>query len=159
MRILGIDPGFGRIGWGVIEGNKAQWRHVAHGCIQTAPRDTLAQRLAVLFESLDHIVETYQPDAAGIEELFFKQNVTTGIQVAQARGVLLLLLYKRNIPVVEIKPVQVKQAVTGYGHADKQQMMRMIRFLLSLPHTMALQDDAADALAIALASSPQLRTV
>lgn len=149
MVILGIDPGYGRIGWGVIEGNKADWKHVAHGCIETSPKKSLAARLVEIEHELESIVETYKPEKVGIESLFFRKNVTTGLQVAHARGVMLLLFEKRNLKVAEIKPVEVKQAVTGQGNAEKRQVQLMVAMLLGLPKKQ-FQDDAADALAVAL---------
>ena len=149
MRILGIDPGYGRVGWGVIEGNGTDWKPVAYGCIETSPKKDISARLANIEEGILFILNKYQPDAAGVEELFFKKNVTTGIKVAQARGVMLLTLHKHGVQVVGVKPLQAKQAVTGYGNADKKQVQYMVAMMLKLPKK-SFQDDAADALAVAL---------
>ncbi|PIR73956.1 MAG: crossover junction endodeoxyribonuclease RuvC [Candidatus Magasanikbacteria bacterium CG10_big_fil_rev_8_21_14_0_10_47_10] len=151
MVILGIDPGFGRIGWGIIEGSGNDWAYVAHGCIETSAAHELSRRLFDLSEALDSIIDMYHPDLAAIESLFFNKNVTTGIQVAHARGVILLSCFKRKIEIVERTPSQVKQAVVGHGAATKDQIQKMIGLHLHLK-TPITQDDAADAIAIALSA-------
>ncbi|MBT4153315.1 MAG: crossover junction endodeoxyribonuclease RuvC [Candidatus Magasanikbacteria bacterium] len=156
MRVLGIDPGYGRIGWGIIEGEKATWKHIAHGCIETDASNSFVVRLATLESDLQDVVTKYNPNVAGMETLFFKKNVTTGLDVAHARGVMLLLLHKNGVPVRDIKPVEVKQAVTGHGGAEKTQVQHMVAMLLGLPEK-RMQDDAADALAVALATSAYVR--
>lgn len=156
MRILGIDPGYGRVGWGVIEGQKDTWTHIAHGCIETNIKLTFAQRLCQVHTAIQAIMSEYKPDMMGIEKLFFKKNVTTGLQVAHARGVMLLLAEQAAIAIVEVSPVEVKQAVTGYGNADKAQVQQLVAMLLKLPHK-RFQDDAADALAVAFTASVQSR--
>lgn len=155
-RILGIDPGYGRIGWGVVEKQKNNWVHVAHGCIETTKTKKLPARLKEISVELRKIFEEFQPQVLSIEELFFAKNVTTGLQVAQARGIMLLIAMEANIAIFECKPNQVKQAVTGQGNADKQQMQRMVQMLLSLKKR-PTPDDAADALAIALTCGAYLR--
>ena len=158
QRILGIDPGYGRIGWGVIEGGGNTWKHVAHGCIETDKALPLVPRLASIQTYLQDVMAQYNPTHSAVEELFFYKNVTTGIGVAQARGVILLSLHLYNLPIVEVTPLQVKQAITGYGRAQKGQVQQMIKMLLCLPKK-PLQDDAADALAVALTASPMIRMI
>ena len=148
-RILGIDPGYGRVGWGIIEGNRAEWKHLAHGCIKTDPKKSLAERLVQIEKELNTIIVQYKPTHAGVEELYFAKNVTTGLKVAHARGVMVLALQKAKIPMKSVTPLQVKQSVTGYGKADKKQVQHMVALILGLKEK-SFQDDAADALAVAL---------
>jgi len=149
MRILGIDPGFGRVGWGVIEGGGRDWVHVAHGCIETDSKKSFVVRLENISDVLNTIIEKYKPTHSGVEELFFVKNVITGIQVGQARGVILLSLIQAKIPIFEYTPSAIKLAVTGYGNADKRQVQKMIQMQLSLGD-IPKPDDAADGLAVAL---------
>lgn len=149
IRILGIDPGFGRVGFGIIEGNKQGWRPVVYGCIETDPKKTLIERLTDISDELNRIIKKYQPTISAVEELFFAKNVTTALSVAQARGVILLSLCQAKLPVHEYTPNEVKQAITGTGRADKQQMQRMVQMHLGLK-AIPKPDDAADALAVAL---------
>lgn len=148
--ILGIDPGFGTMGFGVIE-KKANGDCVPvdYGVIQTPRDETFPVRLAKLEEGLNKIYDTYKPDEISVEELFFTKNVTTGIQVAEARGVILLSAIKYCGRLFEYTPNQIKQALTGYGKADKIQMMHVVQSLLHLK-SIPRPDDAADALAVAL---------
>ncbi len=155
IRILGIDPGFGRVGFGVIELQGGKTKYIAHGLIETSPQKTFVERIVEIHTKLGSIIQEYKPQRAAVEELFFAKNVTTGIQVAQARGAILLSLTQAGIPVDEFTPMEVKQAVTGYGRADKTQMQKMVIMLLSLK-VKKLQDDAADALGIALCCSAGL---
>lgn len=150
MKILGIDPGFGRTGWGVIEKIGGDFRHVAHGCIETDPDDPFADRLRALRDALKKIIAEYAPARAAVEELFFYKNVTTAIGVAHARGVILLSLADAGIPADECTPLEVKQALTGNGRAEKRQVQAMVPIVLGMKK-MAIQDDAADALAVAVA--------
>lgn len=156
MRVFGIDPGFGRIGWGIIEGQKDMWKHIAHGCIETSPKKTFVERLQDVQGGIRKIVDIYKPHHAGVEDLFFAKNVTTGMQVAHARGVILVALADAGIPLLEPTPVQVKQAITGYGKADKRQVQDMVHILLQLKGG-DRQDDAMDALAVALTVGVQIR--
>ena len=156
MRILGVDPGFGRVGFGVIEKSGSDWIHVAHGCIETSSKNTLSSRLIEVHEKLISIIKKYRPDHAALEELFFAKNAKTAMQVGQARGVLLLTLLQAKLPVDEYTPLEVKQAVTGYGRAEKRQLQKMIALILHLPKK-PIQDDAADALAIALTAGLLLK--
>jgi crossover junction endodeoxyribonuclease RuvC len=156
MRILGIDPGYGRVGFGVIEKKGTDWAHIAHGCIETSAKKSLNERLLEVHRELHKIITRYAPDRAAVEELFFAKNAKTAMDVGQARGVILLTLLQAGLPVDEFTPPQVKQAVTGYGNAEKRQLQKMIAVLLKLPKK-PIQDDAADALGIALASGLSLR--
>jgi crossover junction endodeoxyribonuclease RuvC len=148
-RILGIDPGFGRVGFGVIEKRGSEWVHVVHGLIETSPKKTFVERILEIHQTLQKIIAKYEPTSAAVEELFFYKNVTTGIQVAQARGVILLTLMQAGLIVDEFTPLEVKQSLTGYGRAEKGQIQKMVLMVLRLKDK-KIQDDAADALAIAL---------
>ncbi len=152
-RILGIDPGFGRMGYGVVELQNREWVHVAHGCLETKPEHSLADRLLGVRRGMVHLVEKYQPTAAGVEALFFANNAKTAMMVGQARGIIILTLREHNLPIHEPTPLQVKQALTGYGQAEKEQVQYMVSTILKLG-SKKIQDDAADALAIALAVGP-----
>ncbi len=137
------------MGYGVIEKKQSEWAYVAHGLIETSSRQALSERLLALAEALESIVDRYHPDQATLEQLFFYKNVKTAIDVGQARGAALLTLRRANIPVTECTPLQVKQALTGYGRAEKKQIQVMLQLIFELPRG-KIQDDAADALAIAL---------
>ena len=149
MRILGIDPGYGITGFGVIESERGQNRLITCGAITTPAGMDFSARLEIIYEDMKKLLETAKPDAVAIEELFFGQNVTTGIGVAQSRGVILLAVRQAGLEITSYKPMQVKQALVGYGNATKHQMMDMTKRLLKLP-VMPKPDDAADAIAIAL---------
>ena len=149
MRILGIDPGYATIGFGLIEGERAQYRMVTYGAITTPAGLPLSRRLYQISRDAEELIGKLQPDAISIEELFFNTNITTGIAVAHARGVLLCAAEKCGVPLFEYTPGQVKLAVTGYGKAEKRQVMDMTRRLLGLSAP-PKPDDAADAVAIAL---------
>lgn len=149
MRILGIDPGYGITGFGLIEAQGSCYRLLNCGAITTPPNSAFPWRLEVIYNDMTQLLQVAKPDAVAIEELFFGQNVTTGINVAQSRGVILLSIQQAGLPLAEYKPMQVKQAVVGYGNATKHQMQDMTRRLLGLP-CMPKPDDAADAIAIAL---------
>ena len=149
MRILGIDPGYGIIGFGLVEGNRSQFQLLRCGAITTPAGMDFSARLEIIYEDMKQLLEVAKPDVVAIEELFFGQNVTTGIGVAQARGVILLAIRQAGIPFYEYKPMQVKQAVVGYGNATKHQVQDMTKRLLNLQQ-MPKPDDAADAIALAL---------
>ena len=149
MRILGIDPGYGITGFGVIDTDRGQSRLVTCGAITTPAGMDFSARLEIIYEDMRQLLEQSKPDAVAIEELFFGQNVTTGIGVAQSRGVILLAIRQAGLEVTSYKPMQVKQALVGYGNATKHQMMDMTKRLLHL-QAMPKPDDAADAIAIAL---------
>ena len=149
MRILGIDPGYGITGFGLIETAGSQSRLLRCGAITTPAGMDFSARLEMIYEDMSQLLRTTRPDAVSIEELFFGQNVTTGIGVAQSRGVILLAIRQAGLEVTAYKPSQVKQAVVGYGNATKRQVMDMTKRLLRLDK-LPKPDDAADAIAIAL---------
>ena len=149
MRILGIDPGYGITGFGLIETHQGQTRLLQCGAITTPAGMDFSARLEIIYEDMRKLLEMAKPDAVAIEELFFGQNVTTGIGVAQSRGVILLAIRQAGLEVTAYKPSQVKQAVVGYGNATKRQVQDMTKRLLGL-EKMPKPDDAADAIAIAL---------
>ena len=149
MRILGIDPGYGITGFGLIETAGSQSRLLRCGAITTPAGMDFSARLEMIYEDMGQLLRTTRPDAVSIEELFFGQNVTTGIGVAQSRGVILLAIRQAGLEVTAYKPSQVKQAVVGYGNATKRQVMDMTKRLLRLDK-LPKPDDAADAIAIAL---------
>lgn len=149
MRILGIDPGYAIVGFGVLQAARGQATLLRCGAIRTAAGVPMPQRLLQIGEDLGELIHTFAPDVLAIEELYFNNNVTTGIGVAQARGVILATAAKLGVPVAEYGPSQVKQAVVGYGKAEKRQVMEMTRRLLHLAEV-PRPDDAADAVAIAL---------
>lgn len=155
MRIIGIDPGFGRVGWGVIEKVGSDWRAVDYGCIETDPKAKFVERLADLHCRVADLIKKHQPELMAVEELFFFKNVTTAIQVAQARGAILLTAINNGIDVDEFTPLQIKQAMTGYGRADKSQMQELTRLMLGLKEKIK-SDDAADALAVAICAGQSL---
>ena len=147
MRILGIDPGIAIVGFGVIDSERGKQNYVRCGVITTPAGTSLSSRLDRIYADMCEVIRTFKPDVAAIEELFFNTNITTGISVAQGRGVILLACYHSGVPVYEYTPLQVKQAVVGYGRAEKRQVM--VKRILSLK-TAPKPDDAADAVAIAL---------
>lgn len=149
MRILGIDPGIATIGFGIVDSDKNRHRLVTCGVITTPAHTSLSSRLEQIFEDLQRLLEAFKPDAVSIEELFFNTNITTGIAVAHGRGVILLACRKAGVSIYEYTPLQVKQAVVGYGRAEKAQVMDMVRRLCGLS-TPPKPDDAADAVALAL---------
>ncbi len=149
MIILGIDPGYAIVGVGVVEyvGNK--FRTLEYNAITTPAGMPTVERLQKIYQEMNMYIDKYSPDVMAIEELFFNSNQKTAINVAQARGVLLVAAANRNIPINEYTPLQVKQAVTGYGRADKAQIQQMVKMMLGL-NAIPKPDDAADALAIAI---------
>ena len=149
MRILGIDPGVAIVGFGLIESDRGRQQMLRYGAITTQAGLPLATRLLQIQQEMEQLLEVFQPDEISIEELFFSKNITTGIAVAHARGVILCAAEKKQIPIYEYTPMQIKQAVVGYGLAEKKQVMDMTRRLLKL-REVPKPDDAADALAIAL---------
>ena len=149
MRILGIDPGVATIGFGVIDCDRSRQQLVQYGVITTPAGLPLSTRLWQISRDMEELLTTFKPDECAIEELFFSKNITTGISVAHGRGVILLEIEKAGVPVFEYTPMQVKQAVVGYGGADKRQVMLMTQRLLKMKE-IPRPDDAADALAIAI---------
>lgn len=156
MRVLGIDPGTATLGWGVIDHQGSTTRLVEYGTL-TTPADMLDHlRLKVLFDGLNQLCATYKPEAAAVEKLYFGQNSRTAMVVGQARGIVLLVLALNGLSYMEMSPAEVKQAVTGYGRADKRQVQLMVQRLLGLKDY-PRPDDAADALAIAICGAENLR--
>ena len=149
MRILGIDPGFAIVGWGIVDFVGSRFKVVAYGSIQTPATMPIEQRLSAIYDELSSLIDKFSPEAMAVEELFFNTNITTGIKVAQARGVIILAAQKKGVPISEYTPLQVKQAVTGYGRAEKKQVITMVTMLLGL-ESPPKPDDTADALAIAV---------
>jgi crossover junction endodeoxyribonuclease RuvC len=156
QRILGIDPGFGRIGYGIVEQKKGNaWEALDYGCIETAVGDSFVDRLAELHKEIIFLIKKYGPSRMAVEELFFFKNLKTAIRVAEARGVILLTAIEHGLEVDEFTPLQVKQAMTGYGRAEKAQMQKIVAMILGLKEKIK-SDDAADALAIALCAGQSL---
>ena len=149
MRVLGIDPGLATMGWGVIESDGYRDRLIQYGALETYPRDTFPTRLGSLYTGVKGLLNTFKPDEIAFEELFFSKNITTGIQVAGARGVALAACQAYTDKLYEYTPMQIKQAVVGYGGADKHQVQMMVRMLLGISET-PRPDDAADAVACAI---------
>jgi len=149
MRVLGIDPGFDRTGWGVVEDNGGKLLYVACGCIQTSSKDAFEKRLQDVRDGLRELIKTHTPDAVSMEQLFFQKNVTTAMKVSMARGVAALVVADAGLRLVEPTPNQVKSGTTGQGNADKKQVQDMVMRLLKLKE-IPKPDDAADALAIAI---------
>jgi len=149
LRVLGIDPGFGRMGWGVVEKSGGEPVFVAAGCIETEKKSTQGARLATIHHELLGLITTHRPTLMSIESLIFSTNVTTAIRVGEARGVALLAAEERHLPILEFSPSQVKSSTTGSGRASKADMIRMISLQLHLTST-PWPDDAIDALAIGL---------
>lgn len=157
MLSLGIDPGTASLGYGLVrEADDGSLSCVDYGVIRTKADTAMPQRLKHIHDELAVLVERYQPGRAAVEELFFARNVTTAITVAQARGVVLLAMQNAGLPIAEYKPNAIKQSITGYGGADKSQMQEMVRLLLALERR-PRPDDAADALAVAIADLQQYR--
>ncbi len=149
MRILGIDPGYAIVGYGVVDKQGMTYRPVEYGAVTTDAGTLFEERLRIVFEGVCQIIDRTQPDAISLEQLFYYSNQTTVIYVAEARGVILLAARLKNVPVYEYTPMQVKVAVTGYGKAVKKQVQEMTRILLKLP-AIPKPDDTADALAMAI---------
>ena len=152
LRILGIDPGLATMGWGVIEADGYREKLVQYGALITYPRDTFPTRLRCIYTGVQGLLQTFKPDEIAFEELFFSKNVTTGIQVGGARGVALVACQAYTDKLFEYTPMQIKQAVVGYGGADKHQVQMMVRMLLGLKE-IPRPDDAADAVACAITHS------
>lgn len=152
MIILGIDPGVATIGFGVIEADRQKNTLIQYGTITTPPGIPLSSRLLQISQDMEELIRTFSPDELAIEELFFNNNITTGIAVAHGRGVILLEAERLGVPIFEYTPMQVKQAVVGYGKAEKKQVMLMTQRLLHMNY-IPRPDDAADALAIAICHS------
>lgn len=150
MLVIGIDPGTAITGYGLVrESEDGTLEAVEYGAIKTPANSPMPKRLVLLYETLNEILDQHRPDNSAVEMLFFQRNVKTAITVGQGRGVVLLALAQADVPIAEYTPLEIKQAITGYGGADKRQMQEMVRTLLSLEET-PRPDDAADALAVAI---------
>ena len=149
MVILGIDPGFAIVGWGVLEFSGGRFRVMGYGSIQTKAGLPIEERLKQIYDGMATIIEKYKPEVMSIEELFWNTNQKTGICVAEARGIILLAAHQRGLKIFEYTPLQVKQAVVGYGRAEKKQVIAMVTTILKLPKP-PKPDDTADALALAI---------
>ena len=149
MRIMGIDPGIATIGFGVVDSEKNSQKLIQCGVITTPPHVSLSSRLGQIYEDMCQLLYLFKPDAVSIEELFFNTNITTGIAVAHGRGVILLACQTAGVKIYEYTPLQVKQAVVGYGRAEKAQVMDMVKRICGLSSP-PKPDDAADAVALAL---------
>ena len=156
MIILGIDPGFAIIGVGVLKKAGPEASYVAHECITTNKGEEFSIRLKKINQELDKIIKKYKPDCVAIKDLFFYKNVKTAMKVGQARGVIILTAIQNNLSIYEYTPLQIKQALTGYGRADKRQVQQMIKIVLKLKD-IPKPDDVADALAIALCCANSIR--
>jgi len=151
MRILGIDPGTQRTGWGVVDVEKQMFSAVDYGCITTSKRESLPKRLFLIYKNLSEILQKYNPEIIAVEEVFFAKNTKTAIDVGHARGVSLLLAGAFDIPLEELTPLQVKSFIVGYGNAEKEQVGIMVKSILGLGKV-PRPDDTCDALAIAISA-------
>jgi crossover junction endodeoxyribonuclease RuvC len=149
MKVLGIDPGTGRMGWAIVEGNRARQTLVACGCEDTPKTMTQADRLVNLWEKIAVLIEEHHPDCGAVEDLFFFKNAKTVIRVAESRGVVVAGITREHLTVYDYSPLQIKKAITGYGKAEKVQVQMMVKTILKLP-AVPKPDDAADAVAVAL---------
>ena len=156
MRLIGIDPGTGILGFGVIDHHKGDNKLVDAGVIRTPAKEDDAKRLVMIYDELSEIIKHNKPEIMVVEKLFFAQNVTTAMTVAQARGIVLLSAKQNNMEIFEYTPLQIKQALTGYGRADKKQIQEMVKILLKLKET-PKPDDCADALAAAITHTMTMR--
>ncbi|MDD5043765.1 MAG: crossover junction endodeoxyribonuclease RuvC [Patescibacteria group bacterium] len=148
MVILGIDPGFAITGFGLLKKQGVDLTHLSHGCIRTDKGENFCLRLKKLNQELNKLIKKHRPDCLAIEELFFCKNAKTALNVGQARGAIILAAINNNLPIYEYTPLEVKQALTGYGRADKNQVQQMVKIILKLKD-IPRPDDAADALAVA----------
>lgn len=149
MKIIGIDPGIAILGFGVVDYTNNKFKVIDYGAVTTTPKYRLPERIEIIYDSLEKIFEAHKPDAVAFEELFFNSNAKTALIVGQARGAAVLCAQKKKLNIYEYTPLQVKQAVVGYGRAEKKQVQTMVKMLLNLRET-PKPDDVADALAIAI---------
>ncbi len=156
MRILGIDPGIAIVGYGVVDKNANSYKTIAYSAITTKAHTPLEDRLNLVYTGVCEVIDLYKPEAMAIEELFFNNNAKTALTVGQARGVIILAAVQKNIPIFEYTPLQVKQALTGYGRASKGQIQQMMKSMLGLTE-IPKPDDVADALAIAVCHGNSMR--
>jgi len=153
-RIIGIDPGLASTGWGIVDYAKSRIQYLAHGCIETEAALPRPERLFFIYRQINTVMDTYAPDEAAMETLYFGKNVTSAIFVAEARGVLSLAMAERNLPLAEFTPNQIKQAVVGVRKAEKEQVQKMVALILGLP-VIPKPDHAADALGAAICAAHQ----
>ncbi len=156
MIILGIDPGIAIVGYSVIESKGNNLRAIDYGCIKTSADTLLPDRLKIVYDELIKIIKKYKPDELAIEELFFNRNAKSVMKVSQARGIQILAAVNEGLDVYEYTPLQIKQAVTGYGRADKNQVQQMVKMLLNLKEK-PKPDDVADALAVAICHGSSIK--
>ncbi len=156
MRILGIDPGIAIVGYGVVDKINNSYKPVIFDAILTKAHTPLEERIQIIYNKMVEIIDEYKPEAISVEELFFNNNAKTAFAVGQARGVILLAAVQKNVPIYEYTPLQVKQALTGYGRADKNQIQQMMKSMLGLS-AVPKPDDVADALAIAVCHGNSIR--
>ena len=156
MRILGIDPGIAIVGFGVVDKNGNRYSTVEYGAITTPAHTPLENRLKTIYDEMTLLFANFRPDAMSVEELFFNSNAKTAIAVGQARGVIILSAVENGVPIYEYTPLQVKQALTGYGRASKMQIQQMMKSMLGLSE-IPKPDDVADALAIAVCHGNSVR--
>ncbi len=149
MIILGIDPGFAIVGWGVVDYRASHFKVLGYGSIETPAGLPMEERLSMIYDGINQLIETYHPEHMAVEELFFNTNITTGIKVAEARGVIIMAAQRKGVKIFEYTPLQVKQSVVGFGRAEKKQVITMVTMLLGLAKP-PKPDDTADALAIAI---------
>jgi len=157
MIILGIDPGFARTGYGVVEEKNKNLRMLDYGCLSTPAGLIFEKRLKKIYEGLIDLIKKHKPDVCAVEKIFFCKNTKTAIDVGQARGVVILTAAEKNLKILEFTPLQVKQSITGYGKAEKGQIQKMVKILLNLKE-IPKPDDAADALALAIVGSNNFLT-
>lgn len=149
MKILGVDPGYATVGYGIIEYDNCRFKSIQNGAITTSSTISFPERLKLLYDKMTELIHTHKPDFLSIEELFFNTNIKTAMAVSHARGVLLLSAENVGLPIFEYTPLQIKQAVTGYGRADKNQVQQMVKTLMGF-ETVPKPDDVADAIAVAI---------
>lgn len=149
MRILGIDPGYAILGYGIVDYENNHFRVIDYGAVTTEKDQPMPERLKTLYGEVERLVDLYRPDMAAVEELFFNKNVKTAILVAQARGAVITAVTNRDVPLFEYTPLQIKQALVGYGRAEKNQVQQMVKIILNLDKV-PKPDDTADALAVAV---------
>ncbi len=149
MIIMGIDPGIAILGYGILKYEASKYTVISYGAVTTAAHTLLTERLKIIHNELTELIKIYKPDVYAVEELFFNKNIKTALTVGHARGAAIVAASNMNIPVYEYTPLQVKQAIAGYGRADKKQMQQMVRILLNL-REVPKPDDVADALAVAI---------
>ncbi len=155
MKILGIDPGFGRLGYAILESDRKNSRVIDCSCLETSSKSEYRERLVLVADKIKELIKKHQPDAVALEKIFFAKNQKTALQIAEVRGVLIYLAASSNIPFYEYTPLEIKAALCGYGKATKEQVQKMLKILLKLP-SLPKTDDSTDALAISLVCANSL---